>query len=366
MRWFVISTLLVSLLSIPASALDCSSAKTSIERAICGTSELSNADAAMAKAYSTLKSALPGDQQSLLLADQRRWLRDRDTTCGEKKDREFLTCVLAETERRGWFLAGEGPNRATGAPRLQPAFFQETKKGRYEINALYPHIVTPSSPAEKALNKAARKLVLDSKALGEIRDWKPAPGAPGISSYDATYGLTYLDPRLAGTVFTFSTYGVGAAHPNTGRESLVFDFSRGRPVTLADVVSAPADAVPAISELCKNQLKAQAAKGWLGAVRRRRFCCGRSRVCALGPQQRRRRYSVRSILDRSLRVRSARVPAFMGRSGVVAETGRPAAAARASEQPYDTLTTVPGCISIRSHTGRSDVAPVPDRQHRKV
>ena len=76
---FVMQILLVFLSSVPASALECNSAKTLIEQALCGTSELSNADAAMARAYETLRSVLPGDQQALLLADQRRWLRDRDT-----------------------------------------------------------------------------------------------------------------------------------------------------------------------------------------------------------------------------------------------------------------------------------------------
>jgi uncharacterized protein YecT (DUF1311 family) len=260
---FVTQTLLVFLLSAPASALDCISAKTLIEQALCGTSELSNADAAMAKAYETLRSVLPGDQQALLLADQRRWLRDRDTICGEKKDRELLDCMLAETQRRRLFLTGEGPNGAVGAPRLQPAFFQETKTGRYRINALYPHIVKPSSPAENAFNKEAHDLVLSKNALGDTRASEPPPGAPGISSYDAIYEVTYLAPPLAAIVFTISSYGAGAAHPNTGRESLVFDFSRGRRLTLADVVSSPAAAIPAISELCKNQLTAQAAKvGW--------------------------------------------------------------------------------------------------------
>jgi uncharacterized protein YecT (DUF1311 family) len=263
MLWFVIQTLLVFLLAVPASGPDCSLAKSSIEKAICATSELSDVDATMAKAYATLRSALPGDQQSLLLADQRRWLRDRDVTCGEKKDPALLQCVLAETERRRRFLAGEGPNRAADAPRLQPAFFHEAKKGRYEINVLYPHIVKPSSAAESTFNKEAHDLVLSKNALSDTRDSEPVPGVPGNSSYDATYDVTYLDLRLVAIVFTISTYGAGAAHPNTGRESLVFDFSSGRRVALADVVSSPAEAVHAISDLCKSQLTAQAAKvGW--------------------------------------------------------------------------------------------------------
>jgi hypothetical protein len=120
--------------------------------------------------------------------------------------------------------------------------------------------VKPSSPAQNAFNNAARAVALDSRALSEIRDGQAAPGAPGISSYTVNYDVRYLDPRLAAVVFTIDTFGAGAAHPNSFRESLIFDLSHGRKLTLADVLGAPAEAVPAISELCRTQLKAQADK----------------------------------------------------------------------------------------------------------
>jgi uncharacterized protein YecT (DUF1311 family) len=153
---FVMQILLVFLLfllSVPASALDCSSAKTLIEQALCGTSELSDADAAMATAYETLRSVLPGDQRALLLADQRRWLRDRDATCGEKSDRELLECVLAETERRRLFLSGEGLNRAADAPRLQPAFFSGNEEGPLRDQRALPAYREAEQPRGKHLQQ---------------------------------------------------------------------------------------------------------------------------------------------------------------------------------------------------------------------
>jgi hypothetical protein len=85
------------------------------------------------------------------------------------------------------------------------------------------------------------------------------PDSESPNSYNVTYAATYVDPRLAAVVFTISTYGAGAAHPNMGRESLVFDFSRGRALILADIVRSPAEAVRAISGLCRKRLEAQ---GW--------------------------------------------------------------------------------------------------------
>jgi uncharacterized protein YecT (DUF1311 family) len=265
-----------------ATAPDCSRAKTSVERAICTTPELRAADAAMANAYSALKVDLPGAQRSALLADQRRWIELRDAICADKSDRaarwersgapgedpqaqrpDLVGCVLAQTDRRRRFLAGEWPNRAPDAPRLQPAFFP--REGLYEINAVYPRIVKPRSPSERAFNKAARGLVLGKEAFDYGRDTEPLPGSSMPSYYDASYDVTYLDRRLAAVVFTISTYGAGAAHPNTRQESLIFDFSRGRALTTSDVIGSPAEAVPAIWRECESQLKAQAAKeGWPG------------------------------------------------------------------------------------------------------
>ncbi len=244
----------------PAAAPDCSRAKTAAEKAICTTPELAAADTAMANAYSSLRAALPADQKSALLDDQRRWIRARDALCGDQNEPQLIKCLLKETDRRRQFLAGEGPNHAAGAPRLQPAPFHEARSGRYEINVNYPRIAKPANAGEAAFNTAARELVLSKSALGEIRGSERVPGSPMVSSYDASYDVTYLGAKLAAVVFTTSTYGAGAAHPVSGRDSLIFDLARGRRLVLADIVSSPKEAVAAISELCKKQLQAQAAK----------------------------------------------------------------------------------------------------------
>jgi hypothetical protein len=204
----------------------------------------------MANAYFALRAVLPGDQRSVLLANQRRWIDNRNSTCSDKEGNELVGCVLGQTEERRGFLAGEGPNPAA-APRIQPAFFQETKKD-YNIDVVYPHILKPNSPGDQAFNKAAQDLALRDKTLADIRTWKPGPGSSGGSYESTTYRITYCSPRLATLVYTLDWYYAGTAHPDWGSKTLVFDFALGRRLALADVVDEPPKAIAAISRQCKS------------------------------------------------------------------------------------------------------------------
>ena len=248
-----------------AIATDCSRATTREEKSICTTPELRAADAAMAKAYSVLNAELPRAQQSALLSDQRRWLDLRDSMAISptgapvvESDRDLVARLLKETDERHGFLAGEGPNRAPDAPRLQPVFvFVED----YGIHLVYPRIAKPRSASERDFNKAAQSI---GTAGAPIHAPKPPPaGSNGIwhGWYHVSYVVTYLDPRLAAVVFTISDlegdYEGAAAHPQEERESLVFDFSRGRALTMADIIASPAQALPDIAERCKTQLAAR-------------------------------------------------------------------------------------------------------------
>src|SRR5438105_7926425 len=90
-------------------APNCRQAKTSAEQAICANAELAAADTAMAQAYAGLRAQLPPEQQKALLADQRRWIIRRQALCGDKEE-ALAQCLLAETDARRRFFAGESPN----------------------------------------------------------------------------------------------------------------------------------------------------------------------------------------------------------------------------------------------------------------
>src|SRR5436305_4791133 len=151
----IVALLLAASAAAAPPAPDCRQAKTPAERAICGNAELAAADKAMAEAYAALRAELPPDQQKALLADQRRWITRRTAACGGKSDDALAQCLLAQTEARRRFFAGESPNGAAGAPRIVPALFHEVRKGRYEISIEYPQVLMPRSAAATAFERAA-------------------------------------------------------------------------------------------------------------------------------------------------------------------------------------------------------------------
>ena len=241
---------------------DCRQAKTSAEQAICNNPELAPADKAMAEAYAALRAQLAPEQQKALLGDQRRWVTRRTAACGDKTDEALAQCLLAQTEARRRFLAGEGPNGAAGAARIVPALFHEARKGRYEISIEYPQVLTPRGPAATAFEQAAHAIAFGKDAVKEYREMERPMAAGAENYYEATYDVTYLDPHLVSLVFTIGTF-TGGAHPNSTRAALLFDWDKARALKLADILADPKTAVAEIAALCRAQLEAQAKQeGW--------------------------------------------------------------------------------------------------------
>jgi hypothetical protein len=78
-----------------------------------------------------------------------------------------------------------------------------------------------------------------------------------------TYDLAYRGPHLVTVVFRHISTGGGLSRPFTARQTLVFEFSLGRPLRPEDVLFEPAKAVGPIARLCKERLEKQAAReGW--------------------------------------------------------------------------------------------------------
>jgi uncharacterized protein YecT (DUF1311 family) len=241
----------------PAS--DCAKAKTATEKAICATPELAAADAAMSTAYTALAKTLPPAQQTGLQANQRRWLKERDTACMEGKGDAPTGCLLAETLKRRRFLSGQGANGAAGAPPLLPAFYNEMRKGAYEISAAYPQF---APPVGARFDRVVRDLTIGQSTLAEYRQDKPNEFNGSSNFYQVSYDLSYLAPRLAAVTFQFADYR-GGAHPNSWRASVLWNPASDEKVTLGEILGDPKAAVPAISALCNGKLSVEAKEeGW--------------------------------------------------------------------------------------------------------
>jgi uncharacterized protein YecT (DUF1311 family) len=238
---------------------DCGQAKSATDKAICGNAELAAADKVMAETYAGLRAKLSPEQQNALLADQRRWITRRTAGCGDNSDDAFAQCLRAETEARRRFLAGESPNGARDAPRIVPVLFHEARKGHYEISIETPQMLTPRGPAAAAFERAARAIAFGKDAVKEYREMERPMATGAENYYEATYDVTYADPKLISLVFTIATFS-GGAHPNSTRIALLFDLAAGRALKLGDVLADPKTAVAEIAARCKTQLEEQAKK----------------------------------------------------------------------------------------------------------
>jgi uncharacterized protein YecT (DUF1311 family) len=253
----VLAALASAALAQPAP--DCGKATTPSEKAICGNPELAAADRAMGMAFAALFKTLPPTQQSGLRASQRQWVGARDAACAEAGDAALATCLLGETEKRRRFLAGEGANGSTAAPKLLPAFFDETKKGLYEITVEYPQF---APPAAAKFNREVHDLTLDPKTLSEYRQTEPNRNIGASNFYQVDYETTYLGLHLASVTLQFSAYG-GGAHPNSWRSTMLWNPAGDKSVDLADFLAEPKTSVPAVGVVCHDKLAVEAkAEDW--------------------------------------------------------------------------------------------------------
>jgi len=217
------------------------------------------ADVAMTFAYRMLDRQLNGAQKAALEANQRVWQRERDAGCGDRAAKVRSDCLIDETEARRRMLNGEGRNGASSGPRLQPTFFHEAKAGQYEIAVAYPQIAAEHNLADATFDKIAHDLVLGDEGL--MREYRG--GQRGPATHLVTYDIAFLGPKLATIIFRHISTGGGLPHPFTARQTLVFDFSLGRPLRPEDVLFEPAKAVGPIAGMCKERLeKAAAREGW--------------------------------------------------------------------------------------------------------
>src|SRR5438270_6187215 len=93
------TSLLAVLSAAPALALDCSKAKTPVEKAICANPAASAADRSMADAYGRLAAGFSPDERKALLASQRAWLKLRGNTC-QGDEGVTASCLVKRTEQR--------------------------------------------------------------------------------------------------------------------------------------------------------------------------------------------------------------------------------------------------------------------------
>jgi uncharacterized protein len=236
---------LVAVLFQPASAFDCSKAKTAVETAICATPDLKARDDDLAAAYAALKAVLPPLEQKMLMRSQRRWIARREN-CSDSVN-GVTACIARQTGDRLSLLSGRPESGPGAAGRLQPQFIvQDGTAQSYDLNIAVLRFASPATVGEKALNAIAEDELRRVK-LG--KHGEETGGA--IYADEDIWSLTYASPAFISIRRDFYV-NTGGAHGNYGTTNINLDMSTGRELVLAGVLTDSAAAILTLE--CRRQL----------------------------------------------------------------------------------------------------------------
>jgi uncharacterized protein YecT (DUF1311 family) len=124
-RLFIVFLLLLAPVYLHGASFDCSKARTSVEKTICFSPELSAADDTLNHAYHAALIKVP-EAAELVGEAQRKWLKSVGQKCDSvDKNYPFAKCLNAEWQSRTLFLSNIVVRR-----RGVPFFFREIQLGK--------------------------------------------------------------------------------------------------------------------------------------------------------------------------------------------------------------------------------------------
>ncbi len=233
------------------ASFDCAKAATRVEQFLCGSPALGKLDERMAAAYGAARAAQKDQAaRERLLADQKAWLRERDTC-------ETAACLTRVYATRIAVLTGDNP---TGVAPLQQTDLQETGP-HYTIKASFP-VTAGVTDAEAAANREIRSRV--EGVIGPFRDQLAEdlrggdPSAPGWQGPDWSlvieYGQPHSTDRYLAIPFSGYVY-TGGAHGMPVIQPLVIETDTGRRVSPEGLFAPGSAWLTALSERCFEALK---------------------------------------------------------------------------------------------------------------
>ena len=224
--------LLVGVCAGPALAqqakpsFDCAKASTGIEKLICGSPELSKADANLAATYGALAAKLDAKAKDHLARDEAGWIGRRSRECKGAAAMMYDCVRDGYIERIGRLkLDGEGPYPFVSTRTL-------ARKGRvglitYDVVASYPQFDGTSADfaavnkhfADDATNGAANAVPDKDAGIEREQEW----------SYEQDFTLGRPAPRAISVRLSYYSFS-GGAHPNGAAWATLVDLKSGKAV----------------------------------------------------------------------------------------------------------------------------------------
>jgi uncharacterized protein len=247
------SCALVLFLAIPTAAaaqtpsFDCDNAVTLRERTVCGDPKLADLDTRMATAYRALQASLSQTAADAVKTDQREWLQWLDKICPPQGDKfhDIAGCLEDRYNTRLNQLTS-APQRVGGLviyPRTHFAFVLDHTKlnerppgdpGYGYGEFAWPQIDHPT-PAQQAWNEAVLAETISNSKIWQTRPKNLDEAVDRAGYVYGFYSLSSVDQRFIDVQLGRSSYGWGAAHPNTSVISFSWWLDKGRALQPGDI-----------------------------------------------------------------------------------------------------------------------------------
>jgi uncharacterized protein YecT (DUF1311 family) len=247
MRKFGLSVVFL-LFAYPAAAIDCGSAKSEAEKAICSDPEARGADEALGKSYTRLRNLLIGEDSTGLRNSQVKWIGERDEACrGPQAITPRSRCLAEKSRERRRFLDGEPRAGDISVSLFRPRFvFRPVKNGsvpvfieaiRFDGDGVW------QSRLNDRIDSAIQRALSDAEVAKDI------PGSHDGYYVDLRISLAYASSRMVSVHVDVGSY-LGQAHPDSGSYNINFDREAGRELTFDGILD-DASAKP-IFEFCRS------------------------------------------------------------------------------------------------------------------
>jgi uncharacterized protein YecT (DUF1311 family) len=242
------------LFASPASAINCASAISEPEKAICSDPEARSADEALGKAYVRLRNSLSSDEAAALRHSQIKWIGDRDRMCSDasKADKPLSRCLTEQSRQRLRFLDGKPRAGDVVMSFFRPMFvFRPAKNGSASLSIQAIKFIGDGAWQSK-LNGKIEAMVKD--ALSDAEAGKDNPGSHENYFVDLDIDLAYASPQMVSVQVDSGSY-LGQAHPLSANYNINLDIGASRELTFDNFLDGTK--AKQVFELCRSQVAKQ-------------------------------------------------------------------------------------------------------------
>jgi uncharacterized protein len=254
-----------------AASFDCKLAKSPVEKAICGSKELSAADDALAAEYKSVLAEIPPDVQAEVRGSQRTWLRKTAAYCNKQPQAKIAECVkgtyasrMDELKKRVTTMGGvrfvvrsvelKSKDEADDPWKSQPDL--EANPGYGTLTAEWPQAMS-DTPEWKAWNRGVLLATLKMAGSDDKSGYKWSEDMADGTERDITAKLDYAGKQIVSVSLNDDVMGHGAAHPSEGYETFHWMLKEQRPLKVSDVFQAGSAWEKVVDAACRASLRKQ-------------------------------------------------------------------------------------------------------------